>query len=544
MSSPAPQTLLHENPFQLLGVSPRDNRQRIVEKAETRGLEVDHERCQQARAQIVNPRTRLAAEVSWLPGVSPSRASQIVRRIAEEPQVVRGETGLPGLARANALVAAVESAGLCRDVDAEAVTIREIAVLVDRLDLEEIRRDINEDRAVAGFPALASVEQLEEAVGAHKRRIREVIHDALDRLPTSELIAVMTRAAEASTDGGEYHAPELMDALIEAYATEAHAFLETEATNVDKLIGVAREVAAHDGIALSRMVDAIERVTRNWDRVAQPIQLSLKARGLEHEESVRVAVAIRSLSVDLVNQHQRLDESSRLTRLLQEVFAEVPEVVERVDADAHTLAEMADDREEWLREISYQAEVGILSKRTLQISEEGVSWASKRYPLKSISRVRWGAMRHSYNGIPTGTTYTIGFGDKADESVVTLRTQKVYSEFVDRLWRAVGPQLAVQTLKRLESGEQLRFGDAVVADDFVILKRHKLLGQKESVKCRWRDVHVWSADGAFIVGAQKDAKVYAQMSYIDVANAVVLEFVITRKFKVAGDLLSDLLRSE
>lgn len=42
-----------------------------------------------------------------------------------------------------------------------------------------------------------------------------------------------------------------------------------------------------------------------------------------------------------------LDQSQRLTELIQELFAELPEVVERVDEDAEALANIFRNREQW-----------------------------------------------------------------------------------------------------------------------------------------------------------------------------------------------------
>jgi hypothetical protein len=44
-----------------LGVTTRDDRRRIVELAEEKSLELDHEVCQKARSDLTNPRTRLSA---------------------------------------------------------------------------------------------------------------------------------------------------------------------------------------------------------------------------------------------------------------------------------------------------------------------------------------------------------------------------------------------------------------------------------------------------------------------------------------------------
>ena len=62
-------------PFSLLGATIRDDRKRIMDLAEEKSLELDAEICQKARSDLINPRTRLAVEMGWLPGVSPRRAA-------------------------------------------------------------------------------------------------------------------------------------------------------------------------------------------------------------------------------------------------------------------------------------------------------------------------------------------------------------------------------------------------------------------------------------------------------------------------------------
>src|SRR3546814_3066278 len=52
-----------------------------------------------ARSDLTNPRTRLSAELAWLPGVSPRKASLLVEGLLYDPFVARGGAGLPTLAR-------------------------------------------------------------------------------------------------------------------------------------------------------------------------------------------------------------------------------------------------------------------------------------------------------------------------------------------------------------------------------------------------------------------------------------------------------------
>ena len=543
-------TALHQSAFAVLGATARDDRRRIVELAEEKSLELDHDICQKARSDLTNPRTRLSAEIAWLPGVSPRKATQLVESLLNNPMAVREETGLPTLAHLNLLAAAFEAVDGDHDADDFAGFIQEIAYLAEDLNPEEVLRDINEDRAVSHFPEVRALDQIETELAERKRYYRGAIKDALDRLPPMTLIQVMTETVDGVTSGGEDHAPGLVDDLVDSYEVETHGILQKEAENVHKLIKAARDHAGSGETAVKPYVDKLDAVARNWDKIAQPIQLSSKARGIDHEASRDLAYEIRGLAIDLFNKHDMLAQSQRLTGLIQELFSEVPEISDRAEEDADALADIFQQRKqaaarhgEWEREITYRAEIGVMFKDTLSISPHGVSWKGQNFPLDSITRVRWGGVSHSVNGIPTGTTYTIAFGNRNSEAVVELKKQDIYSTFIDKLWRAVCVRLLTEMLEALKEGRSLHFGDALLHDDGITLVKRKFLGSNEQVRCSWDRVHVWSADGSFCIGAKDDKKINAGISYIHGANTHVLEQAIRMGFKKPGlRRLSELLQ--
>ncbi|HGP0295664.1 hypothetical protein ACIUZ0_15300 [Pseudomonas aeruginosa] len=543
-------TALHQSAFAVLGATARDDRRRIVELAEEKSLELDHDICQKARSDLTNPRTRLSAEIAWLPGVSPRKATQLVESLLNNPMAVREETGLPTLAHLNLLAAAFEAVDGDHDADDFAGFIQEIAYLAEDLNPEEVLRDINEDRAVSHFPEVRALDQIETELAERKRYYRGAIKDALDRLPPMTLIQVMTETVDGVTSGGEDHAPGLVDDLVDSYEVETHGILQKEAENVHKLIKAARDHAGSGEAAVKPYVDKLDAVARNWDKIAQPIQLSAKARGIDHEASRDLAYEIRGLAIDLFNKHDMLAQSQRLTGLIQELFSEVPEISDRAEEDADALADIFQQRKqaaarhgEWEREITYRAEIGVMFKDTLSISPHGVSWKGQNFPLDSITRVRWGGVSHSVNGIPTGTTYTIAFGNRNSEAVVELKKQDIYTTFLDKLWRAVCVRLLTEMLEALKDGRDLHFGDALLHDDGITLVKRKFLGSNERVRCSWGQVHVWSADGSFCIGAKDDKKVNAGISYIHGANTHILEQAIRMAFKKPGmRRLSDLLQ--
>ncbi len=542
-------TVLHGSPFHLLSVSMRDDRRKIVAEAEEQALHLDAETCQKARSDLTNPRTRLSAELAWLPGLSPNRASSLVETLKSRPWDIRQEDGLPALAKANLLAAASEAVDAEFSSEEVSDFIHDFALLVDDIDPEDVLRSINEDRAVSGFPEVRDIDLIEAEIAERKRYYRNAIKAALNRLNSPELVATMTMVVENATLDGEVHAPDLIDELVDAYAVETQGVLSKESQNADRLIRAALESAKAGEAAVRPLIDKLESVARTWDKIAQPIQLSSKARGLEHEPSKELAYSIRSLAIDLFNEHDLLVQAQRLTKLLSELFSELPEFVERVSADTQSLSDIARQRQksereqrQWEEEIAFSADVGMVFKDNLAISAKGISWKEKTYPLESITRVRWGGVRHSVNGIPSGTDYTVAFGDNRTESVVSIKREATYTKFTEKLWRAVCVRLMTDILRTMKNGSEVQFGEAAVRDDGITLIKHKFLGSNEAVRYPWSQVQIWSADGAVVIGAKDDKKAYASLSYIQIPNAHILEQIIRIAFKKAGfRRLSDLL---
>ena len=435
-----------------------------------------------------------------------------------------------------------------------ALWIIELAKAHEDIEAEQTATFLNEERSVAGFPAVSDLRIVDAELQDRRQYYKQAIKTALDQLPAPSLVEVVTFAVDEATNGGDSHAPILIHDLADSFAVEAQGFLDAEKRNIEILVeGVRRAVSQDEGHEeVSRLVSQLEEVVRNWDRVAQPIQLSDRSLGTSHGPSHEIAGVIRSLAVDLFNQHGLLDISKRLTALQQEVFAEVDKVVEQSEEDATTLDEIAERRaqllaeskaraEKWEREITYEADVGMVFEERLRISPDGVQWKGFKIPLEDITRVRWGGTKHSVYGIPTGTTYSIFVGGEMGGTTIALRDQQTYLAFVDRLWKSAGVRLLTEMLEGLRSGNRYWFGTAVIADYGVVLERRKLFVANERVACKWTDLVIGNGAGTFYMAKSDEKKVIVELPYQEMDNVHILEAAMRMFWKKATSRLSDLL---
>lgn len=336
---------LLQNPFHILNASPRDNRQRIMELADERSLFLDSSECMQARSDLTNPRKRLSSEVAWLPGVGPKRAAEVLSIVEASPTDLFTLDRLSPIARANVLAAGLTRV---RDLNANSVSkwILEIARAFERIVPEELRIAINEERFVSGFQEVTDLSAVEAEINERRRHYCQVAKSALDKLSPKELVeAVTTTVASATLDGKE-HGPVLIVDLVNSYEVEAQGFLGKEEGSIKVLVEELRaavDAKLQDHI-LAPMVNQLIHIVKNWDVVAQPIQVSAKSRGLDHDASSRIAILVRGLAIYMFNEHGKLEFSQQLTTMLQEVFAEIAKVAEITAEDADALGEIAERR--------------------------------------------------------------------------------------------------------------------------------------------------------------------------------------------------------
>jgi hypothetical protein len=59
-------------------VSPRHTRQEIIDAFDEISLLISEGECYGSKSVLTNPKDRIYAELSWLPGVSPRRAKELI----------------------------------------------------------------------------------------------------------------------------------------------------------------------------------------------------------------------------------------------------------------------------------------------------------------------------------------------------------------------------------------------------------------------------------------------------------------------------------
>jgi len=327
--------------FGLLKASSRDDRSKIVSLAEEQSLFIDQALCSKARQDLTNPRNRLLAEIAWLPGLAPRKAEKYVELLDEElGEYIQNLRAEQPIVKANLIAAVLDVLSEEETTDLWVSLIIDLSEAAEHLDAEVLIRQINEDRQVAGFSEVQSTDALDEPFETQKKYYREAVKDSLDRMNSEKLLDIVGLVAKEATENGTKHAQILIDEIIDSYRLEVSGFLEAESSNITKVVEAIKDCAEHNPEKFTEYFQQLEKLVSNWSRVALPIQLSMKSRGMEHDLSHSTGFTIRGAGLKLFNDHDLLAETKAITGLLKKYFQHFPELAERAEDDSEALTDI------------------------------------------------------------------------------------------------------------------------------------------------------------------------------------------------------------
>lgn len=326
---------LADNPFTILGVTPRSTKSEIYEAVEEEMLDADgvegERRLNVARQALIAPNERLRAELGYLLEMRPADARRVIGGRSGDDWL-QVANGTEGIARTNALVQAVLAARTPGD---GTEPFQRLFEAWEGIDEREIAGRINEARAIAGVAdaGLPDIRRgLSELRNYHASRTLEQL-DAQTRL--SQVLCRLLRDTliPARRMGERFPA-----AVIAAYQRKMGGAMASFSD---------RALAALDSYvsdASTQSFDEFRHQLTAWDELAQPLQLASEARGIDDAHSKELYDRIRRSALDLANDEDRHDDALRITDLSAEIFAELPWAVEAIRDDARKLKEILTDK--------------------------------------------------------------------------------------------------------------------------------------------------------------------------------------------------------
>lgn len=531
---------IQDHPFQVLGISARSGKRDILERAEL-AVSANPEKATSSRQQVAHPTKRIDAEVSWFPGVSPARVRQLLdelRRDANLPLSFEAKlTGVDELGRFNALAYwLLERNGVSGPT--WALGLHHLSKNARAIDVTSVLETINADRAAAGFPQLTDQGALQKVITEHL--------DSAGRSLAGQLVThserhaqVLALIVERETEEGGDLASEFIERFVDHYQIQVQPLLEAKRRGIEAACEQLFSAVAspgHSKLVMEAAIAQVEKRVSDWGELARPIQLITKSRGLKDVHSIDVARKVRSAAIRLANEFEMHQEAQRITVGLAEAFRDVPEIAEATAEDVTALDEIMSERaarQERQEERRKEVELDIVIGRDrLQIAVDFVQYKDVRMKTEDICSLRWGIYKHYVNGVRVQRNFTIWA--EASSCPITMEIECVrfaepeskvlerYSTIIDKLWKAAGVRILLETAGRLMSGETMQIGETSVSKKGIWLGKRSWL-RSEPYFANWEELTKVTASGQLKIGSSREPKASATLSLRDVDNAVVLE---------------------
>ena len=324
---------LSENPFCILGVSIRDSKQVIDEKADDRCFDEPEkeESFEKAKGILLNPQQRLQAELGWFPDVQPQEEQRLLSAAVSQQAVFMASVnklaamnqkliGLPGKPRIANEIVFLDTA------------YRE-------MDKEQLLAWVNRSRSVSGFPAVQGVEAIEAAWNEVRNNIREQLQEAVDNMAAGQYTQTALEVAQAvlrqqGQHGGiiqdfmdgyrlsveqqledlEAHTLQLLDKVL---ATPSRSNVQAACEAMDKGGRLARPLTV---MSVAEEINDFSYVGPVYNKLFNDVCVNLCKQKDEYGAAITLLEKLLSIAGDIPNAVKSINESLQFVREVKDEY--------------------------------------------------------------------------------------------------------------------------------------------------------------------------------------------------------------------------------
>jgi hypothetical protein len=542
---------ISENPFYRIKARAHHNRAKLMELADAQELAGDPDDVSRALSCLINPRKRIAAEVAWFPGVSPTQVDVLLSMLKTPPILLSSAKNLPhpGIARANLLSAGLKRLDMeDRTPSSVAVWIMEISTSFECAEPDMLVLMINDDRVVSGFPEITDISAVRGELNERRRYFRSVIMSALGAMRESDRLEAIMKVVRSSTGDGTKLAPAVVFDMVDLYEVESKAPLARQEQKLQFLIARVRDAAEHNqsDADIANLMGGLMTDFRVWRHVVEPPHICARVRGLKSTRDAMLGAAAELESMLL--SMGRLNLAETFSESLKKVFADDWELSYEPEKNqttggvsSETAGETPEKSSNYAGELILETDVEIISREKLRISSEFIEWHGRRWNVDSITRMRWGRIPDEGQDAYSVISHRVFWGDEVGWASMDFVNGRLYEKIVRGLWKAVGLKLLRRILAGLRDGNSCRFGAVTANDRGIELERHDG-AEGGRVFCAWTDIVIMDKAGAFCIGKSGDSRLWVDFRYLEEDNINLLENAVRIRKKHGTPRLSGLLQ--
>ncbi|MCF0246995.1 MAG: hypothetical protein HUJ86_00125 [Synergistes sp.] len=185
------------------------------------------------------------------------------------------------------------------------------------------------------------------------------------------------------------------------------------------------------------------------------------------------------------------------------------------------------ERQSWSKEIDFHCTFGLWPfKKSLEITPAGFLYCGELFPLKTLTRLRWG-VDQKRGGILPRVYYLATFGTETREFTIKTRQKDFYEHLTERMWRAVGRRLLGEMFDGLKQGREFSFGDFSVADKGITVRQKGLFKAPEPRFYEWGSLKWGIVNGNLVfMPTGEEETLLASASFLWVDNTHILSVAL------------------
>ncbi len=177
----------------------------------------------------------------------------------------------------------------------------------------------------------------------------------------------------------------------------------------------------------------------------------------------------------------------------------------------------------WHDEIDFHCTFGAWPfRKSLDITPAGFLYCGELFPLKTITRLRWGADKKR-GGILPRVLYHATFGTSTREFTIKTKQKDFYDHLTRRFWLAAGRRLMAEMLDGLKKGGDYAFGDFTVTDRGITVRPRGIFRSQNPQFFEWPALKWGIVNGSLVfTKAEKPEQPVASASFLWIDNAHIL----------------------
>lgn len=288
---------LTENPFFILEAKPHDSAETLLALSQRANSPEKKAACQ----ALLDPASRLGAELGWFLNLAPEKASKILVQLDKPPY-------MPAFALSNLPFCNVLASSLPHLQETAAITnhLALISQAFGAIKLANLMLEINAARQASHFPVIQNKEQVHKALGVRRKWFLKVMLETLDRLESARLPVCLAEACQKCIANRSNSANSLIDEIVDYYSLRSIPFQRLEEKNIFEAIDRIYEARKRQPENIAALLEILKDVCKNRAKVLLPVTVKAQSRSLVFAANARLATRLRNLAMGLPEIRQEI----------------------------------------------------------------------------------------------------------------------------------------------------------------------------------------------------------------------------------------------